>query len=100
MSVIEFRSLAKSYGGFEAVKPLSLVVPRGGEVPIEGLDCHTQRAEVMHHVGYLPDAPIFYDYLRGREILRFVGEMHGLEADEIDRRTDRKSTRLNSSHIP
>ena len=31
-------------------------------------------------VGYLPDDPIFYDYLRGREVLEFVGEMHGLPA--------------------
>jgi ABC-2 type transport system ATP-binding protein len=29
---------------------------------------------------------VFYDYLRGREILRFVGEMHGLDRAEIDRR--------------
>ena len=28
-------------------------------------------------VGYLPDNPMFYDYLRGREVLEFVGEMHG-----------------------
>ena len=32
---------------------------------------------MKRRVGYLPDAPIFYDFLRGREILQFVGEMHG-----------------------
>jgi ABC-2 type transport system ATP-binding protein len=33
-------------------------------------------------VGYLPDSPAFYDYLRGREILQFVAEMHGIERKE------------------
>ena len=37
---------------------------------------------MKRRVGYLPDNPIFYDYLRGREILEFVGEMHGLSRDE------------------
>src|SRR5436309_13818110 len=43
----------------------------------DSLHCHRDRAEVKLVVGYLPDNPIFYDYLRGREILEFVGEMHG-----------------------
>ena len=32
------------------------------------------RVAVKQRVGYLPDNPIFYDYLRGREILAFVGD--------------------------
>src|SRR5262245_49310931 len=32
---------------------------------------------VKRLVGYLPDSPIFYDFLRGREVLEFVAEMHG-----------------------
>jgi ABC-2 type transport system ATP-binding protein len=104
--MIEFDALAKSYGSFQAVQPLSLTVPRGevfgflgpngagktttirmmmgilvpsaGRVLIDGLDCRDAAAEVKRHVGYLPDNPIFYDYLRGREILQFVAEMHGL----------------------
>src|SRR5206468_4705258 len=30
--------------------------------------------------------PVFYDYLRGREILEFVGEMHGYPRGEAERR--------------
>jgi ABC-2 type transport system ATP-binding protein len=41
----------------------------------------------MRHVGYLPDEPIFYDHLRGREILRFVSEMHGLAPRDAESRT-------------
>ncbi|MFC5499322.1 ABC transporter ATP-binding protein [Caenimonas terrae] len=104
--MIEFRSLGKAYGAFDAVKALELTVARGevfgflgpngagktttirmmmgilvpsaGRVTIAGLDCHSQRALVQQRVGYLPDNPVFYDYLRGREILQFVAEMHGL----------------------
>jgi len=112
--VIEFRQLSKQYGSFVALAPLSLQIARGevfgflgpngagktptirlmmgilvptsGAVLIDGLNCQTQSAEVKRHVGYLPDTPIFYDYLRGREILEFVAEMHGFGRHEaIDR---------------
>jgi ABC-2 type transport system ATP-binding protein len=40
---------------------------------------------VQRHVGYLPDNPIYYDFLRGREILQFVAEMHGMDRGEAER---------------
>jgi len=104
--MIEFQGLAKHYGKFPAVQPLTLTVRRGevfgflgpngagktttirmmmgilvpsaGRVLVDGLDCQADAAEVKRHVGYLPDNPIFYDFLRGREILQFVAEMHGM----------------------
>ncbi|MET0266481.1 MAG: ABC transporter ATP-binding protein [Duganella sp.] len=114
--MIEFQGLCKTYGGFEAVKPLTLSVQRGelfgflgpngagktstirmmmgilvpsaGRVLIDGLDCHGEAADVKRRVGYLPDTPVFYDYLRGREILQFVAEMHGFSrAEAIGRST-------------
>jgi ABC-2 type transport system ATP-binding protein len=115
--MIEFQELSRTYGDFTAVKPLSLTVRRGevfgflgpngagktttirmmmgilvpsaGRALISGLDCHSQRAEVQRHVGYLPDNPIYYDFLRGREILQFVAEMHGLPLAEAQLRTAR-----------
>lgn len=115
--MIEFQGLSKVYGSFNAVKPLTLtvrrgevfgflgpngagktttirmmmgiLVPSGGQVLIDGLDCHEQPAEVKRRVGYLPDTPIFYDYLRGREILQFVGEMHGYARAEAAERSAR-----------
>jgi len=103
--VIVLDKLSKLYGGFTAVRDLQLEVARGevfgflgpngagktttirmlmgilvpssGHALIDGLDCHQHRVAVKARVGYLPDNPIFYDYLRGREILEFVAEMHG-----------------------
>lgn len=67
---------------------MGILRPSGGTASIAGHDCFSERPEVMVHVGYLPDEPIFYDYLKGREILEFVGEMHGLAGDEIERRAN------------
>ena len=108
--MIEFQQLTRTYGDFTAVHPLSLqirsgevfgflgpngagktttirmmmgiLVPTGGRALINGLDCHSERALVQRHVGYLPDNPIYYDFLRGREILQFVAEMHGMSRRE------------------
>ena len=103
--MIELIGLSKRYGEFHAVRSLTfavppgemfaflgangagktttirmlmgILVPTGGTARIDFLDCQKEHVEVMRRVGYLPDEPIFYDYLKGREILEFVGEMHG-----------------------
>jgi ABC-2 type transport system ATP-binding protein len=49
---------------------------------------------VKRLVGYLPDVPVFYDYLRGREVLRFMGQMHGIERQELERRQGELMERL------
>ncbi len=35
------------------------------------VDCFRDRVEVKRRVGYLPDEPVFYDYRRGSEIVRY-----------------------------
>ncbi|UUZ53353.1 ABC transporter ATP-binding protein [Massilia sp. H-1] len=115
--MIQFQGLTKAYGPFEAVKPLTLDVrrgevfgflgpnglsktttirmmmgilaPSGGRVLVDGFDCHLEATEVKRRVGYLPDNPIFYDFLRGREILQFVAEMHGFSRAEAAARAAR-----------
>src|SRR5215813_4660698 len=112
--MIEFHEVSKTYGDFTAVRNLALAVDRGevfgflgpngagktttirmmmgilvpseGRITIDGLDCQADRLQVKQRVGYLPDNPIFYDYLRGREILAFVGEMHGQSRGEAEAR--------------
>jgi ABC-2 type transport system ATP-binding protein len=113
-TMIAFEHLSKTYGTFTAVRDLDLtiargevfgflgpngagktttirmmmgiLIPTGGSIAIDGLDCQRDRVEVKRRVGYLPDNPIFYDYLRGREILEFVGEMHGLSPSDARQR--------------
>jgi ABC-2 type transport system ATP-binding protein len=113
-TIVNIQGLQKRYGDFEAVAGIDLQVPSGslfallgpngagktttirmlmgilqptaGLASIGGRDCFTERVEVMRLVGYVPDEPIFYDYLRGGEIIRFVGDMHGLSKSAIEER--------------
>src|SRR4051794_22542662 len=113
--LVDTQNLGKRYGDFQAVDDLNLHVDRGvlfallghngagktttirmlmgilqpsaGSARIAGLDCFADRVEVKRRIGYLPDEPTFYDYLRGREILRFVGQMHGLSNAQITERS-------------
>ena len=113
-SIVEVRGLTKTYGAFQALSNLDLDIPRGelfallgpngagktttmrmlmgilkasaGSARINGLDCFADRVAVKRVVGFLPDEPVFHDYLRGIEIIRFVGGMHGLSAREIQQR--------------
>jgi len=113
MLVIE--GLSKRYGDFSAVRDLNLQVAAGemfallgpngagktttlrilmgflkataGKARIAGLDCFAERVELKRIVGYLPDDPSFYDYLRGREIIDFSGSMHGLPRELIQARS-------------
>jgi len=65
---------------------MGILVPSGGRATVDGFDCQRERVEVARRVGYVPDTPTFYDFLRGREILEFVGEMHGLPRPEANTR--------------
>ena len=114
MLEIECEGLAKHYGAVRALEPLDLqvssgeifgflgpngagktttirllmgmLVPTAGRARLHGLDCHAARVEAKRWVGYLPDNPTFHDYLRGEEILSFVGQMHGIERGELKAR--------------
>jgi ABC-2 type transport system ATP-binding protein len=73
---------------------MGILQPSAGSARIAGLDCFAERVAVKRRVGYLPDEPIFYEYLRGREILRFVGAMHNLTPGQIDARAQPLVARL------
>lgn len=51
-----------------------------GSLNINGLDCFEERVRVKRLVGFLPDEPVFYSYLSGREVLELSASMHGLDA--------------------
>ena len=69
--------------------------PTQGTAKIGGLDCFSERAETMRLVGYLPDEPVFHEYLTGRELLRFVGSLHGLDAARLGEAATQWVARLN-----
>ena len=98
----------KSFGGKVALKDISFTVPAGqicgllgpngagkttlfrlmmgilkateGKLTVGGLDAFEERVSVKRLIGFLPDEPVFYSYLSGREVLELSAAMHGLEA--------------------
>lgn len=50
-----------------------------GSIVIDGLDAFEKRVEVKRLIGFLPDEPVFYSYLSGREVLELSAAMHGLD---------------------
>jgi len=50
-----------------------------GRLLIDGRDAFEERVEVKRLIGFLPDEPVFYSYLSGREVLELSAAMHGLD---------------------
>ena len=65
---------------------LGLIFPTEGEVSVFG------RApgdyEVQTRIGYLPEAPYFYEFLNGRELLEFYGKLCGVPRKTLLPRID------------
>jgi ABC-2 type transport system ATP-binding protein len=59
-----------------------------GRLLIDGLDAFEDRVEVKRLLGFLPDEPVFYSYLSGREVLELSAAMHGLDVDVAMRRME------------
>jgi ABC-type multidrug transport system ATPase subunit len=58
---------------------MGILKATGGRLLIDGLDAFDDRVEVKRRIGFLPDEPVFYSYLSGREILELSAAMHGLD---------------------
>jgi ABC-2 type transport system ATP-binding protein len=114
--MIEFRNVSRSYGRKVAVAGLDLVVPSGeifaflgpngagktttikmivgllrptsGTVRVGGYDVVAQPVQAKAACGYVPDEPNLYAKLTGRELLRFVGDLYGLDPAQSSRRSE------------
>ena len=110
--MIKVVDLKKSYGRIEALKSISFEVKQGsvfgfigkngagktttmniltglmrfdsGKVLIKGLDFLKNKAKLLKSIGYLPESPVFYDYMSGYEYLNFIGEITGQEIKKLN----------------
>ena len=113
-NALEIRGLTKRFAANVAVDDISFSVPEGsvfgfigangagktttmkmilgllradsGEVWVCSEKATFGATKTNRHVGYLPDVPAFYGYLRPLEYLRLCGEVVGLEKRENARR--------------
>lgn len=65
---------------------LGLLEPTAGECAIFGVP--SGKVEARRDVGYLPEAPNFYRFLTGRELVAFYGRMCGLAGTELRARVE------------
>ena len=106
----------KSYGDHPAVRGVSVAAPAGeilavlgrngagkttligmmagrlqpdrGSVVVDGLDLATDRREAAMRIGYVPQETGLYEFLPGRDTLRFFGELAGLSGGLLRERID------------
>lgn len=112
--MITITNLQKHYGHVMAVKDLTLHIPQGeffgflgpngagktttikmlvgllkpsaGSATIAGYDIQRFPQKAKQHIGFIPDRPFVYDKLSGREFLRFIGELYGMDERSITTR--------------
>jgi len=112
--MIRTEGIQKSYGSFQALKPLDLHVEKGevfgflgpngagkttlirmlsgvlppsaGRIWIDGIDLAKDPLRAKWCTGYIPDRPYLYEKLTAKELLDFVGGIYGLEKEQIRQR--------------
>jgi ABC-2 type transport system ATP-binding protein len=105
-ALVDIQGVSKSFGAKTALRNITFSVPTGqicgllgpngagkttlfrllmgilkateGTLLIDGRDAFEERVEVKRLIGFLPDEPVFYSYLSGREVLELSAAMHGL----------------------
>lgn len=115
--MIELQHVSKSFGALEAVKDLSLSIPKGelfcflgpngagktttikllcgllrptaGAIRIGGLDPQTDLAATRPLIGYIPDTPFLYERLTPAEFFEFIGDLYAIPRQRV--RTEREA---------
>jgi ABC-2 type transport system ATP-binding protein len=113
---ISCRNLTKRYGDVLALDHLTLDVPAGsifgflgpngagktttlrlltglafateGSATVAGMDIATGGTRLRRRIGFLDQSPQYYGWMRGRELLAFVGELFGLRGAALRGRVD------------
>lgn len=109
--MIEVKNLSKNYGSIQALKNVSFKIGKGeivgflgpngagksttmniitGFIPstdgtafVDGFDVSKEPMKVKKKIGYLPEHPPIYLDMTAREYLSFVGEINGLDKEQI-----------------
>jgi ABC-2 type transport system ATP-binding protein len=116
MFALETNNLTKNFSGYKAVNNLNLRVPEGsiygflgpngagktttikmltglskptqGEVKIYGREVKFGSLKNRKDIGFLPDVPAFYDWMKPVEFLTFSGELFGIDKAVLKKRME------------
>ena len=73
-------TLLRALAGLQAI--------HGGGIRVLGQRLVPGEAEAQRHVGFTPDTPPFYEQLKVRQFLEFIGRGYGLDRAELRERID------------
>ena len=113
--MIKLINVNKKYGNFEVLKNISFEVKKGtiygflgpngagktttmnilsglidfndGEIYLNGEDFKNNKRKLLRKVGYLPQNPVFYNYMNANEYLHFIGEITRMPEKNIRERS-------------
>ncbi len=116
MNVLELKNVSKSFGSLDVLQGLSFAVPEGsvfgfigkngagktttmktilGFLPISGGEITVCDEKVRfgatrtnRFIGYLPDVPEYYNYMRPKEYMRLCGQVIGMKSQDISLQTE------------
>ena len=114
-SAVEATGLVKHFGDKRAVDGVDLTIPRGsfygiagpngagkttsirmligllqpdaGSATIDGVEVWPDPTEAKSHLGFVPDNPVLFDRLSGREMLEYAGLLRRMDHSVIESRT-------------
>lgn len=116
MNILQIQNLTKSFGDHVVIDDLSFDVPEhsifgfigkngagktttmkivlgllkadGGTISVCGEKVSFGQTKTNQFIGYLPDVPEFYNYMRPKEYLKLCGEITGLTSENIKARSE------------
>lgn len=114
--MIRVEGLEKEFGSFLALKGLDFHVPKGrvhgflghngagktttlnilagfspygkGSVQIDGIEVSDAKQAIQKKIGYLPEAPQFYEYMQAKELLIHLGRIQKVSKVDANKRAD------------
>ena len=116
MGILEIKQLYKSFGSHKVLTGLDMDVPEhsifgfvgqngagktttmkivlgllksnSGDIIVCGEKVSYGETKTNHHIGYLPDVPEFYGYMKPMEYLKLCGEITGLSKTQIREKSE------------
>jgi len=67
---------------------MGILKPTSGQVVLGGHDVERDAERAKALAGFIPDRPFIYEKLTGCEFLQFVGKLHRVEPERLQRRID------------
>lgn len=67
---------------------LGLLRPDGGHITVYGERVRYGQTKTNRYIGYLPDVPEFYGYMKPAEYLRLCGDITGMSTERIRKRSN------------